>query len=294
MKDKNKRKQATILGVGVESTSMAGVLREIQSRLNKQKKFYIVTPNPEQIIVAHKDEQYKEILNSADVSIPDGIGLIAACKFNSLPRPKNFIKRALVLFAQGLGVGFSVLFDRAWLESELKLIKGREVFTELIKLANKRSWKVVLVGDKNNSAQKAAKKLRQNYIKLKILGLTGPDLKDDGSLKSSGEKQIEEKVVERIRREKPDILFIGFRAPVQEKWLYRRYDEMTFRCGMVVGGTFDYVSEKKTLPPSWIEDLNLEWLWRLIKRDQKAKRIMRAFPEFAWRIYWEKLVRDSS
>jgi N-acetylglucosaminyldiphosphoundecaprenol N-acetyl-beta-D-mannosaminyltransferase len=293
MKEKNSRKQVTILGVKVDSTTKMGVLREIQSKLKTSGKFFIVTPNPEQVLVAREDEQYKDILDSADISIPDGVGLVAASKFISLPRPKNFVKRAFVLFAQGLGVGFSILFDRIWLETELKLVKGREIFIELIKLANKKGWRVVLVGDSNKSAQKAARKLKENFIKLDIVGFTGPSLKDSGKSKTGEDRKVENSVIQKINKEKPEILFIGFRAPVQEKWLYRWYEKMDFKCAMVVGGTFDYVSGKKPLPPKWIEDINLEWFWRLAKGDQKVKRVFKAFPKFAWSIYWEKFVKNA-
>lgn len=291
MKVKNSRKYVKILGVKVDSTTKHGVLRKVQSKLRKKNKFYVVTPNPEQVLIAINDPQYKDILNSADISIPDGIGLVAASKFNLLPRPKNIIKRVFTLFAQGMGVGFSVIFDKEWLFTELKLIKGREIFIELIKLANKKHWKVVLVGDSLNSAQKAAKKLKENFIKLNIAGFTGPDLRDNGMPMSIKDKAIEEGVLKSINKEKPDFLFVGFRSPVQEKWVYRWYDKLNFKCAMIVGGTFDYVSQKKPLPPEWVDDLNLEWLWRLIKGDQKIKRVFRAFPEFAWRVYWDKLVK---
>ncbi len=293
MKVKSTRKYVKILGIKVVSNSKEGVLREIQSRLKGNKKFYIVTPNPEQILIACEDKQYKEILNSADISIPDGIGLVAAAKFYSLPRPKGLFRRALALFVQGLGVGFSTLFDTNWLETELSLIKGREIFIELIRLANKKGWKVVLLGDSNQSAQKATNKLRQNYISLDIIGLTGPDLETSGKLKSTHSKVVEDRAIAEINKVKPEMLFIGFRSPVQEKWLYRWYNTLNFKCAMVVGGTFDYVSGKKPFPPKWIEDLNLEWFWRLIKGDQKIRRVFRAFPEFVLKVYWEKLIKSS-
>jgi N-acetylglucosaminyldiphosphoundecaprenol N-acetyl-beta-D-mannosaminyltransferase len=293
MKEKNIRKYVNILGVKVIGTSKEALLREIQSRLKDKQKFYIVTPNPEQVIIAEKDEQYKDILNSADISIPDGIGLVAAAKFYSLPRPKSILKRALVLFAQGLGVGFSILVDRSWLETEMKQIKGREVFIELVKLANRKGLKVVLIGDGYQSAQKAAKKLKENFIKLEIYGYTGPDLKEDGRIKTKDGSAVEDKVIKQINKAKPDLLFIGFRAPVQEKWLYRWYQKLDFKCAMVVGGTFDYVSGKKKTPPYWIADMGLEWLWRILIADQKIKRVSKAFPEFALKIYWQKLVKNS-
>ena len=59
---------------------------------------------------------------------------------------------------------------------------------------------------------------------------------------------------------------------------------------MVVGGTFDYISGKKPLPPDWVADAGLEWLWRLIKGDQTVKRVFNAYPRFAFKIFLKKLV----
>src|SRR3989344_8364047 len=112
------RKTVNILGVRVDSTSTSSVLRYIRTSLAKfeagqpqKPKFLIVTPNPEQIMRAQHDALFAKILNSADISIPDGIGLIAADKFLSLPTTDNLLLKPFLYFAQGLGVGFSILFD---------------------------------------------------------------------------------------------------------------------------------------------------------------------------------------
>ena len=139
----------------------------------------------------------------------------------------------------------------------------------------------------------AADKMKASYLKVKIFALEGPNLKIDGKARTVEDKNIEEKALKVINKIKPEIVFIGFGAPRQEKWLYRLYDKMDFRGAMVIGGTFDYISEKKEVPPKWIEDVNFEWLWRLFKGDQKAKRIFAAFPRFAARVFWQKLTNPS-
>jgi len=287
------RELAKILGVKVDSTPTSKVLRFVYSSLKKHRtKFIIVTPNPEQVILAQEDSEFKKILNLSNISLPDGIGLVAAIKFYSLPRPKNPTRRFLTLFVQGLAVGFSIIFDRDWVESELKQVKGREIFLQLIKLSNKNGWKVALLGDKEGSAQKSAKKLQQNYIQLKVLALGGPNLNKDGVPVVREDEDLENKVVERINQEKPDLLFIGFGAPKQEKWLARWIKKLDIGGAMVVGGTFDYVSGKTKLPPKWVSQAGLEWIWRLLSGSQKPERIFTAFPEFPLSVFWEKFNRD--
>ena len=299
------RKKENILGIDVDSTSIPQVLRRIRAKLAnfdrarlgfnqlkaKNNGFLIVTPNPEQVMRAQEDSVFAKILNSADISVPDGIGLIAAHKFLILPKTKNLILKPFLYFAQGLGVGFSVVFDRKWLTKEINVIRGRKLFMEIIRLANKKRWRVFLLGDKLKSAKKAADELRKSYKSIKLDACEGPDLDEDANPVNPEDKEIERKAMDVINKVNPQVLFVGFGAPKQEKWVYRHINEINVGGTMVVGGTFDYVSGKKPLPPKWAEDMGLEWFWRLMKKDQKVKRIINAFPKFAWRVFEEKLLR---
>lgn len=72
--------RVNVLGVGVSSTSMSGVLEKIDEWVNqnlptgRQVKL-VVTVNPEFVMLAQKDLEFKKILNAADLAIADGIGL---------------------------------------------------------------------------------------------------------------------------------------------------------------------------------------------------------------------------
>ncbi len=278
-----------ILNVRVDITSAVGVLRQVQQFVTKKKKFLVVTPNPEQIVYAQKDSLFRKILNSADIAIPDAVGLSAASKFMDLPLPKNRLLRIPTLLFQGLFVGLSVIFNKEWPESELKIVKGRDLFMEIVKVANKKRWKVVLVGDIKESAQKAVKVLARNYKGVKLFALSGPNLNSDGLPIDEENKETERYVIREVNRIKPQMVFVGFGAPKQEKWAYRWLPKLETFGTMVVGGTFDYVSGTTKLPPKFIENLGFEWLWRLLTGSQKPDRIFRATIEFPLRVFWSKL-----
>jgi N-acetylglucosaminyldiphosphoundecaprenol N-acetyl-beta-D-mannosaminyltransferase len=283
-------KQVKILGINVDSTSVTSVLRFVRSR---HEKFLIVTPNPEQIITAQNDLVFANILNSADLSLPDGIGLIAAHKFLQLPTTRNPLLKPILYFAQGLGVGFSVITDREWLTKDLKPARGRLVFMDLIKLANKKGWKVFLLGDRLHSARKAADELKKSYKGVKLYSCDGPGLDEDANPLSPDDRLVETKAIDSINKVNPYILFVGFGAPKQEKWLYRWLPKINTGGAMVVGGTFDYISGKKKTPPTWIADSGFEWLWRILIGDQKIERVSQAFPKFPLIIFWQKLNRKT-
>ena len=83
-------KQANILGVKVTGTNKARLLREILARIESQEKTFIVTPNPEFVVKANDDPAFRKLLNSADMAIPDGIGLVWAGRWLGQAVSKRF------------------------------------------------------------------------------------------------------------------------------------------------------------------------------------------------------------
>lgn len=72
----------TILGVRITNLSKEDILAKIKYFLTDTKQHFIVTPNPEIILAADKDEELFYILNSADLSLGDGVGLKIASWLN--------------------------------------------------------------------------------------------------------------------------------------------------------------------------------------------------------------------
>lgn len=69
---------ANILGINLSDLNLAELIKRLDFFLNDKKSHYLVTPNPEIILMAGSDEEYFHILNSADLAIADGFGLVLA------------------------------------------------------------------------------------------------------------------------------------------------------------------------------------------------------------------------
>jgi len=70
-----------LLGVGFNNLRINDVLELIIKGLVKnEKKYYIVTPNPEILVIANDDANYKKVLNGAKLILPDGIGVMIASR----------------------------------------------------------------------------------------------------------------------------------------------------------------------------------------------------------------------
>jgi len=65
-----------ILGTRIDNLSITEIEEKILNILNgSSEQKFVTTLNPEILLKAHRDEKYKNILNSADLNICDGFGI---------------------------------------------------------------------------------------------------------------------------------------------------------------------------------------------------------------------------
>ncbi|MBI3985031.1 MAG: WecB/TagA/CpsF family glycosyltransferase [Candidatus Levybacteria bacterium] len=78
----NDLKKNFLLGVGFTNASEDEILEYIYTGLQKStEKYYIVTPNPELLVIADEDKDYKKVLNNAKLALADGIGVMWGARF---------------------------------------------------------------------------------------------------------------------------------------------------------------------------------------------------------------------
>ena len=203
--------RANVLGVRISGTNMQEALGKIAS-----EKLFVVTVNPEFVMLAQDDLEFKNILNNADLAIADGVGLKLA----------------------GLK----------------EIIPGRKLVEEIIKL---KKYKIFYLGGQNGVAAEMAKKFG---------GESDPGHSDIRS--QILDPRENERIINKINNYKPDVLLVAYGAPYQEKWLDTNSQLLNARVRIGVGGTFDYLTGRKPLPPKWAP----EWLWRLAHEPWRWKR----------------------
>lgn len=94
--------KVNILGVNVNSLTMDSAVKKAEGLIQEGGFHCVFTPNPEIIWNARKDPELKEILNNADLLLPDGIGVVMASKIKKQPMPErvsgyDFTRRLLDL-----------------------------------------------------------------------------------------------------------------------------------------------------------------------------------------------------
>ena len=90
--------------------------------------------------------------------------------------------------------------------------------------------------------------------------------------KKSFNKFDNDKIISKINKFNPDILFVGMTCPKQEKWSYKFKDKLNVKLICNVGAVFDWIAgNQKEINPIWWK-LRLAWLKRTIDRPEILTR----------------------
>lgn len=258
-----------ILGVDIVDMSQEKVLEYITTRLEeKRKKFYIVTPNPEIIVYAHHHQGFQKVLNTADLAIPDGIGLLWASKI--LGNPLNH---------RITGIGLMEELCRRYANSSVTigLLGGRQGVAEVVAdCLHKKYPKLQVVFVAEEWDESGFAKAKQHQVSsIKYQEKTGKIQNTEDSIHDTAHI---------------DILFVAYGFPKQEEWIVKNLDSIPVTMAMGVGGAFDYISGRVGRAPQGVQRAGFEWLWRLIRQPWRIKRQVKLL-EFIILVLQEKFAR---
>lgn len=135
---------------------------------------------------------------------------------------------------------------------------GSVLTLKLCTFAQKNKRSVYLLGGRGDVPEKTALELTRQFPKLKIAGYSNRDPDDRDEL-------------ERLRALKPEIVFVAYGAPKQERWIAAHKSALPPAVYVGIGGTFDVISGKKRRPPEILRRISLEWLWRLMVEPTKTR-----------------------
>ena len=229
-----------ILGVEVTDATKEEALEFIVKGLEKHgKKLSIFTPNPEIIMHSTRDERFKQILNSADLALADGVGVKLAGRLLGKPLKER--------------------------------ITGVDFMLALCERAAKEGFTVGLMGGGPKIAERTAECLLQKYPKLKIV-YVAEEWRKDGFVRAGEVRSMKYEVREEKIQNSIDILFVALGYPKQEEWIYENLPKIPVKVAMVVGGSFDYISGAISRAPLFVRNAGLEWLFRLLRQPWRIRR----------------------
>ena len=141
-----------ILGVKVASVTMSQAVEFIENLIATKKNSIVATANAEMLMMSTHDAELKNILNAAELVVPDGAGTVWAAHHLGFEMPER--------------------------------VAGFDLVQELMKIAPSKDIKFFLFGSAPGVAEKAKLKAEELYPGIKIVGVR------NGYFKPEDEQEI--------------------------------------------------------------------------------------------------------
>lgn len=233
-KDRVKIKTCNILGVNINITNMKETVKIINENLEYIKGNYICVSNVHTTVMSYENKYYRDIQNNGFMALPDG-------------KPLSIVSK-----------------KRGFKEAER--VTGPDLMEEIFKISEERGYSHYFYGSTQETLNILKLKLNEKYPNMNICGMYSPPFR-----KLTEEE--DEKVIENINKVKPDFIWVGLGAPKQEIWMSEHKNKVN---GLMlgVGAGFDYHAENISRAPNWIQNMSLEWLYRLL---QDPKRLYKRY-----------------
>lgn len=218
-------KKCNILGVNINVTNMSEVVEFIKNNLDIIKSEYICVSNVHTTVMSYEDENYKRIQNTAIMALPDGKPLSIVSRWKGYKNSRR--------------------------------VTGPDLMEEIFKISISKGYNHYFYGSTEDTLAKLRTELESKYSKLNIVGMYSPPFRN-----ISEEEDID--IINNINKSNADFIWVGLGAPKQEVWMYNHRGKIN---GLMigVGAGFDYHAKKIQRAPKWMQNLSLEWMYRLIQ-----------------------------
>lgn len=127
-----------ILGIPFVNTTQSQFVQKLDEHLANQDKVFVVTANPEIVMMANENQQYKTIIDQATYITADGIGVVKAAQLLNRPIPER--------------------------------VTGYDTMINLLQLAEQKHYGIYLLGGQQETLEKAVTNIKASHPQIKIVG----------------------------------------------------------------------------------------------------------------------------
>lgn len=223
----------SVVGIDFDFILKDEVKQCIEFWKSQGKTAYITITNPHSVMVCRRDPAMRAATQQADMTLPDGVGVILAAKLLGYGRKHRATGPALMLTLcdQGRAHGLRHFF----------------------------------YGGAPGIAEKLAENLQALFPGMIVAGTCCPAFRTDV-------QREDDRVIGQINRAQPDIVWVGLGAPKQEKWMHLHRGEVQTTAMIGVGAAFDFHSGNVPWAPAIVRKLGLEWAYRFAQHPRRMWR----------------------
>jgi N-acetylglucosaminyldiphosphoundecaprenol N-acetyl-beta-D-mannosaminyltransferase len=248
-----------VLGVRVSVADLPRLTRWVIESVRTRRQLTITFANPNYVMAAQRNDRLRELMNSFDLNLADGWGVVLAARILGHPLPGR--------------------------------MANDDLTDDLFGLAAREGWRVFLFGNAPGVADTAAANLEAWYPGLEIVGT------QHGHWGTSADRfpaEHAERLIAEINEAKPDILQVGLGTPLQQAFVTENRDRLEVPVIITCGAYLEHLAERRNWYPAWVLKLRVGFLYRLY-RDPKRLwyRYTVELAAYLWRVLRHRAVRRS-
>jgi N-acetylglucosaminyldiphosphoundecaprenol N-acetyl-beta-D-mannosaminyltransferase len=243
----------TLMGLDFAQITEAETNALVTSALDEQRGGWICPVNLDVLRQATVDRELKELVNSADLVVADGMPLLWASRLQGTPLPERVAGSSLI----------------STLSAEL----GRS------------GHSVYLLGGNQGTAQAAGALLERTLPGCSLAGWHCPPF---GFERSPDEMR---RIVTLLGAAQPDVVFVGLGFPKQDRLIAQIRETLPAAWFVSCGASFSFLTGEVRRAPGAVQEFGFEWAYRLAQEPRRlAKRyLVQGLPFavrlFAWSLY---------
>ncbi|MBW4665809.1 MAG: WecB/TagA/CpsF family glycosyltransferase [Chroococcus sp. CMT-3BRIN-NPC107] len=232
-----------LLGSSVTALPFDTQIKTILSWASNHESRFVCIANVHMLMEAYWNSQFSQVLNNADMVAPDGMPLVWMMKL----------------------MGFR----------QQNRVAGTDVLLALCRLASNQNISIFFLGSEESILNKMRVKLKQEFPNLEIANMVSLPFRP---LTPTEDKAI----VQKINESGAALVLVSLGCPKQEYWMYEHQGKLQ-AVTIGLGGAFPVLAGIHKKAPVWLQNLGLEWLFRLIQEPRRLwKRYARTMPPFVW------------
>lgn len=222
--------EARLLGLRLSTLTQDEALARIDRAMATGEPISVTFLNPNYVIAAWRDPRLKELINTFDLILPDGWGVVYAARF--------------------LGIEIA---DR---------IAGDDISPDLFRLAESHGWRTFLFGSEPGVAEQARRTINRLLPALPVCGVRHGWWDVVRGHPGWYEPDDEVAAVTAVNEAEADLVVVGLPTPLQQRWVTSHRAAIKATVVITVGAYLDHLNDALGYYPQWALRFRLCWLYK--------------------------------
>lgn len=239
-------KTCRIAGCDILVSNMRDLVAFLSDHIRELSGDYLMVSATNEIVMACQNDAFFRCMNGCAINIPDGGPLVTYGKLHG--------------------------YD------SMERITGPDLMLELFKVSEEKGFRHYFYGNRQEVLDRMRARLERDYPRLQIAGMRP-------SRYRNLTEEEDRAVVAEINASHPDFVWFCLGAP---KGCFFCADHQGILEGLLisVGAGFDYFVGNIRRAPKWMQDHDLEWLYRIYQEPKRLyKRYFYNIPRFLLHAY---------